>query len=53
MKRHERAAERRRQQGVFPGGIAGASLKRPSWRSGDPAPYLVFPGGIAGASLKR
>ena len=37
---------------VFPGGIAGASLKHARGRDG-PRSALVFPGGIAGASLKQ
>ena len=37
---------------VFPGGIAGASLKLPSREPCAPPPRKVFPGGIAGASLK-
>ena len=37
---------------VFPGGIAGASLKRPDRLAEDQA-VRVFPGGIAGASLKQ
>ena len=39
---------------VFPGGIAGASLKRRWLDRIDPREAMpVFPGGIAGASLKR
>ena len=38
---------------VFPGGIAGASLKRDHLEDGDQVRRDVFPGGIAGASLKR
>ena len=38
---------------VFPGGIAGASLKPRLARRAEPSPVVVvFPGGIAGASLK-
>ena len=37
---------------VFPGGIAGASLKRAQVVERQPLALLVFPGGIAGASLK-
>ena len=39
---------------VFPGGIAGASLKRSHYSGVAGAiAAVVFPGGIAGASLKR
>ena len=38
---------------VFPGGIAGASLKLEAPRDLVQFGLRVFPGGIAGASLKR
>ena len=38
---------------VFPGGIAGASLKPRGSPADDRERHHVFPGGIAGASLKR
>ena len=37
---------------VFPGGIAGASLKFAGGAHAAPGDRAVFPGGIAGASLK-
>ena len=46
-------ANRCRAAGVFPGEIAGASLKLVPPRGLDRGPPAVFPGEIAGASLKR
>ena len=43
----------RRALAHFPGGHAGASLKRRSIRHSGPAGAPDFPGGHAGASLKR
>ena len=45
-------ADRQQPALVFPGEIAGASLKRRRHPLHAPAPRPVFPGEIAGASLK-
>ena len=53
MKLGGRGRGRSPKRPVFPGGIAGASLKPVNQEPVGGAPAGVFPGGIAGASLKR